>query len=193
MPKRVDAEEVKRAILLAFEECLADKPLPKVTLRDIAAKAGMSHTKLLHYFDSRDAIVHAYCRYTRSYMTDHCIAWFHSHDRKNYDSDLAFLNAFLSYVANASPEETRPTGTVQTYVWARYDPETAALVREEFAAWRDAMEQCLKEVYGERAGKEQAEAMMVLIAGTFLCNYTHALTGQINDHMGSAFVPLLDS
>lgn len=193
MPLVVDPQKIRMEILHAFEACLSDKPLPKITLRDIAEKAGMSHTKLLHYFSTRDDIVHAYCEYTRNYMTDHCIAWFESHNRKDYQSDLDFLNDFLSYVANGKEGEMRPVGTVQTYVFAKYDETTDRLVRQEFANWREAMEKCLKKVYGDRAGAEQAEVMMILIAGTFLCNYNHALTGRVNQNIAGAFLPLLVS
>jgi hypothetical protein len=41
----------------------------------------------------------------------------------------------------------------------------------------------LSEVYGSEAGSEEAEAMMILIAGTFICNYTGALTGDVNDNI----------
>ena len=45
------------------------------------------------------------------------------------------------------------------------------------------MEQCLIAVYGEEAGAKEAEAMMILISGTFICNYNRALTGRINDNI----------
>ena len=45
------------------------------------------------------------------------------------------------------------------------------------------MEKCLIQIYGEEAGKNEAEAMMILISGTFICNYNRALTGNINDNI----------
>ena len=33
------------------------------------------------------------------------------------------------------------------------------------------------------AGAAEAEAMMILIAGTFICNYNKALTGRINGNI----------
>ena len=53
------------------------------------------------------------------------------------------------------------------------------LIRE----WRETMEQCLIAVYGEAVGKQEAEAMMILITGTFLCNYNGVLTGGINHNI----------
>ena len=45
------------------------------------------------------------------------------------------------------------------------------------------MEQCLSGIYGPEAGAAEAEAMMILIAGTFICNYNKALTGRINGNI----------
>lgn len=56
-------------------------------------------------------------------------------------------------------------------------------MREEFAEWRRIMERCLIKIYGEDVGAREAEAMMILIAGTFICNYNGALTGNINNNI----------
>ena len=45
------------------------------------------------------------------------------------------------------------------------------------------MEQCLVAIYGPEVGHREAEAMMILIAGTFICNYNGALTGEISDNI----------
>ena len=57
MPLIVDKEAMRMEILMAFQRCIEKKPLTKVSLRDIAAEAGMSHAKLLNYFESRDDLV----------------------------------------------------------------------------------------------------------------------------------------
>lgn len=74
MPLVVDKEAMRLEILMAFQRCIERKPLTKVSLRDIAAEAGMSHAKLLNYFDSRDALVVSYVRYTKDFMTAKCKA-----------------------------------------------------------------------------------------------------------------------
>ena len=183
MPIIVDREAVRMEILLAFQRCIDVKPLDKISLRDIAAEAGMSHPKLLNYFASRDDIVLSYVRYVKDFMSDRCRAWFAEHRRAQYGSNLDYLNAFMEYVANGKPGETRPNATTQTYVLAHYSPEVAELVKAEFREWRETMEQCLIGIYGAEAGRAQAEAMMILIAGTFICNYNRALTGEINHNI----------
>lgn len=183
MPLMVDKDAMRRDILMAFQRCMEKKPMAKVSLRDIAAEAGMSHAKLLNYFDSRDDLVISYVRYTKDFMTEKCKAWFAEHDRRDYESNLAYMNAFMSYVANGKAGEQRPNATTQTYVLTHYNADIAALVKDEFREWRETMEQCLVAIYGDTVGKQEAEAMMILIAGTFICNYNNALTGGINHNI----------
>ncbi len=57
------------------------------------------------------------------------------------------------------------------------------MVTTEFREWREIMEKCLVAIYGEEVGKKEAEAMMILISGTFICNYNRALTGEINGNI----------
>lgn len=179
----VDKSAVRHNILMAFQRCIEKKPMMNISLRDIAAEAGMSHANLLNYFPSRDALVQSYVRYTKDFMTDKCRQWFAAHDRSDYESNLAYMNAFMAYVADGKVGEERPNATTQTYVLTHYNDEIAALVREEFMEWRSVMEQCLISVYGESVGRQEAEAMMILIAGTFICNYNGVLSGGINHNI----------
>jgi len=183
MPIVVNKDKVRMDILMAFQRCIESKPMTKVTLRDIAAESGMSHAKLLNYFESRDDIVVSYVKYTKDYMTEKCVEWFAGHPREGYDSNLAYMNAFMEYVANGQEGEERPSATTQTYVLTHYNPRIAELVADEFREWRETMEKCLISVYGGEIGRHEAEAMMILISGTFICNYTHALTGEINNNI----------
>lgn len=127
----------------------------------------MSHPKLLNYFDSKDTLILSYVKYTREYMSKHCMEWFRAHSRKDYESNLAYMNAFMKYVADAPEGELRPNATTQTYVLGHYNEEIGQMVSEEFREWREVMEGCLVSIYGEEVGKSEAEAMMILIAGTF--------------------------
>ena len=191
MPLIVDKEAVRMEILMAFQRCIDRKPLTNVSLRDIAAEANMSHAKLLNYFDSKEDLLVSYVRYTRDYMSQKCLAWFNEHDRADYGSNAEYMNAFMSYVARGKTGEQRPNATTQTYVLAHYNERVGELVREEFAEWRRVMELFLKRIYGDEVGAREAEGMMILIAGTFICNYNNALTGDISDNIIGSFKKLL--
>lgn len=193
MPLIVDKQAVRMEILMAFQRCIDRKPLTNVSLRDIAAEAGMSHAKLLNYFENKDELLISYVRYTREFMSEKCVQWFLEHDRADYGSNIEYMNAFMSYVARGKVGEKRPNATTQTYVLAHYNDRVAELIREEFAEWRRVMEMCLKRIYGDEVGAREAEGMMILIAGTFICNYNNALTGNISDHIIGSFDKLLQS
>ena len=193
MPLIVDKEAVRMDILMAFQRCIDRKPLTNVSLRDIAAEANMSHAKLLNYFDSKEELIISYVRYTRDFMSEKCVEWFNTHERADYGSNVDYMNAFMSYVARGKVGERRPNATTQTYVLAHYNERVAELIREEFAEWRRIMELCLKCIYGDEAGAREAEGMMILIAGTFICNYNNALTGDISDDIIGSFDLLLRS
>ncbi len=191
MPLIVDKEAVRMEILMAFQRCIDKKPLTNVSLRDIAAEAGMSHAKLLNYFDSKEELLISYVRYTREFMSQKCIEWFKGHPRADYGSNIEYMNAFMSYVARGKVGEDRPNATTQTYVLAHYNERVAELIKDEFKEWRTVMEACLKEIYGDEVGAREAEGMMILIAGTFICNYNNALTGSISDDIIGSFDKLL--
>lgn len=180
MPLIVDHEAMKHDILMAFQSCIEEKPLTNITLRDIAKKAGMPHSKLMYYFKDKKELILSYVKYTNDFFSTKCVEWFVENPRENFKTSHECMNAFMEYVATGKAGESRPNGTTQTYVLAHYDEEVAKLVQEEFRQWRKTMEACLTIIYGEEAVAKEAEAMMILISGVFICNYNNALTGEIN-------------
>ena len=96
MPLIVDKAAVREEILMAFQRCIDKKPLMNVSLRDIAAEAGMSHPKLLNYFGSKEELILSYVRYTREFMSAEGRQWCAEHGRAGYESNLAYMNAFVS-------------------------------------------------------------------------------------------------
>lgn len=193
MPLVVDKDKVREDILIAFERCMENSPMANVSLRDIAREAGMSHANLLNYFDSKDDLIISYARYIRDYIGDLCREWFATHSRRRYKSNINYINAFMAYLAKGKVNESRRNGTTQTLVMSQYNPEIAAIVQDQFSEWRRIMEECLVGIYGEEVGRAEAEAMVVLVAGVFICNYTHSLTGRANDNMVGLLGNLLDN
>ncbi len=193
MPLIVDKEKVRLNILLAFERCMSDTPMSNVSLRDIAKEAGMSHANLLNYFSSKDDLIVSYARYIKDYIRDLCEEWFNTHSRRRYKSNLNYMNAFMSYLTSGKVNESRRNGTTQTLVLSHYNPEIAELVQEQFREWRLIMQKCLTGIYGDEVGAKEAEVMVALVAGVFLCNYTHVLTGKANDNFIGLFGKLSES
>ena len=76
-------------------------------------------------------------------MTEKCVAWFKGHPRAEYESNLAYMNAFLEYVAAGQAGEVRPNATTQTYVLARYSPEIEALAEKTVRELQPFEEVCI--------------------------------------------------
>ena len=70
MPIIVDRDQIRRDILMAFQRCIERKPMMNVSLRDIAAEAGMSHAKLLNYFESKNDLILAYVRLSLIHISE---------------------------------------------------------------------------------------------------------------------------
>ena len=186
MPLVVNKEEERAKILLAFEQCLTEKPIFSVSLRDIARQAHMTHPKLLNYFQNKDELVLAYCDYIKDFMSEHCRMWFAEHLPKDYPDKQAYMNAFMQYVADGKEGEQRPLATVQTYVLAKYNANVERMVKEEFLSWKALMKECLAGVFGEQATDADSEYMMIYIAGVFVCRYNGVLSGKYNSTLMSA-------
>lgn len=192
MPLIVDKEEVRQNILNAFQECIKEKPIFSISMRDIAKKANMSHPKLLYYFENKEDLLYSYVRYTKDFFSNKCMKWFEENDRKNFNTNKEYLNRFLQYVAEGREDEHRPNATVQMYVLAQYDKKISDIVQDMFFSWKETMKECLTKIYGDEIGEKEAEAMMILISGTFICNYNNALSGSINSEILDCIINLDD-
>lgn len=63
MPKQVDHEERRRHIAEAVLRLAAERELEAVSLRDVAAEAGVSMGMVQHYFTSKDRMLVFACQY----------------------------------------------------------------------------------------------------------------------------------
>src|SRR5690606_1434685 len=62
MPRQVDHEQRRRQIAQAVWAIVATRGLEAVSLRDVAAEAGVSMGMVQHYFRTKDAMLHYACR-----------------------------------------------------------------------------------------------------------------------------------
>jgi len=130
VPKQVDREERRRAIADAIFEVIGTRGLQAVSLRDVAAQAGVSMGSVQHYFASKDEML----RFALGHMRDRV---------------LARLQARLSQLANPSSRElVRAAAEVMLpvdaagrqeaivsaafYSVAAVDPAQAELLREGY-------------------------------------------------------------
>ncbi len=74
MPKQVDADERRRAIAEAVFEVIGARGLDAVSLRDVAAQAGISMGQVQHYFASKGDML----LFALAHMRDRVLARMHA-------------------------------------------------------------------------------------------------------------------
>ncbi len=70
MPKIVDHEQQREKFVRAAMALIARDGLEGVTMRAVAAEAGLSYGSLFHYFESKDDLLMHAVRYTTSLQTE---------------------------------------------------------------------------------------------------------------------------
>lgn len=71
MSRRVRSEERKRQLVVAAEECIAELGLSALTIREIAARAGMSPGSVLYHYPETDDLVYDVHRALVNRYVDH--------------------------------------------------------------------------------------------------------------------------
>lgn len=56
MPLIVDKEKIKMENLDAYNRLSDERPITDISLREISREAGMSHSKVLHYFGDKNSL-----------------------------------------------------------------------------------------------------------------------------------------
>ncbi|MFD3262225.1 TetR/AcrR family transcriptional regulator [Paenibacillus lentus] len=177
MPLVVNKDNMRKEILLAFEQCIKDKPLNKITMRDIAAKANVSHAKVLYYFGSKQKLLLAYIdefteihiQFIQTWLQEHkkecsrlshprsCIGWLFR-DIFSFDQNNNYYNTFI-----------------QIYTMTPYDDKIKSTVRKAYATWKNAIHQFLTELYGKDM-ESTSEALYILIEGILLYSTYYELS-----------------
>lgn len=123
MPKIVDHAQRRREIVTAVWSIVARHGLEGVTLRAVAAEAGISAGRVQHYYATRADLVRDGCRLMVEGAREHFFAQV---------AALPPLEALRTLLHRTVP--TTESWTVGTIVWSAYhaksvdDPEIAALV-----------------------------------------------------------------
>jgi len=183
MPKIVDATEVKNEILLAFQNCAKSKPLAKVTMRDIAQEAGISHPKIMYYFDSKEALIFAYIQYVSDIYSNFFIDWLDGYEKSIDEKENAIetINALLREVV-VFDNQVHSKTFIQIYALAQFDEKISQLIQDVYTSWIAALENILEKLYG----KEKiylAEPLMIVIEGELLYSATNDLRSAANQNI----------
>lgn len=144
-------EDVRRHDLIAATlDCISESGLQGATVRQIAARAGVTPGLIRHYFSSKDQMLQDAYREVMTGMTSAVVA------AADGDQQSARERLHDFIVANLTPPVADGR---RLSLWAafishvRVDPAFAEIHRESYLAFRSALEDLLAEVLAE-AGEE---------------------------------------
>lgn len=184
MPLIVDKEAIKLQILEAFNSLSDDRPLTDISLREIAAEAGMSHTKVLRYFSSKNSLHAASVHWASSFLCAAVDEWFSTHELSGYPSRWEYLDALFSYIAGGTMPGITPRNIVMTCSLGAYSPEIKAAVREEYAKLYQIFAARLTEAFGEELTEEEISAVFLLFNGIYFTGFNEGLFGSVQPAQG---------
>lgn len=173
---RAGEAERRQDLIRATLDCISEKGLEGATVREIAARAGVTGGLIRHYFASKDQMLQAAYRETMASMTTTAISA--AADEGGGDVKSARLRLHDFIIANVSPPVTDPR---TLSLWAgfishiRVDPEFARIHRENYLIFRDALEELISGFLAEcgrtpAAGESRKLAIAIngLIDGLWL-------------------------
>lgn len=175
VPLIVDKENMKREIIQAFQQCMYEKPITKVSMRDIAAKANISHAKILYYFESKQHLLLAYVEYITNIYSNFFQDWFEKkqHEHLQLEQPRDYINLFLKEVADY--DNTKHTRFfVQLYTLSQFDVSVKKSIEATYESWRQAINIMLEQMYG-REMPEATESLLILIEGILLYSFNDSI------------------
>lgn len=162
MPKKVDKDNIKMLILEAFQRCMLMKPLYKVSMRDIAKEAGISHAKIFYYFETKEELVIEYVRYVTSVYADFYTDIF---DKAiNVKGDAEILNNMIHQLYATKDREIYGKIFMQVYAEAAYSHEIYKIVQDTYRSWMENILAGLEKLYGKGQDKS-AKSLFFFLEG----------------------------
>lgn len=174
MPKIVDTDVEKQKIIDAFRQCVLRKPLEKVSVRDIAKEAGISHTKIFIYFKNKDEIIMTYAKqiarlYSRTFQN---IVRSISRKQRHKKEVLQHL---ISELYRVDPDNTVEKLYAQIYILGQYNEEMRNVVLEAYSDWRKSL-QGMMQVSGTVDTESEMRSLLVLVEGILIYRMNDALS-----------------
>ena len=172
MPLIVNKEQVRLEILHALQQCLEEKPLMKVSMRDIASKAKIAHSKINYYFDSKEQLLLAYIHFfANSYKTE-ISQWYTKYKQNSSvitESPEKVVKSFIKDMVLIN-HKNQSWAFTQISTTAQYDIEIKNAIQNAYDTWRNSIKYILKEIYCDNAEivAYKAEAILIIADGMII-------------------------
>lgn len=162
MPLVVNKESIRQEILLAFQQCTQHKPLTKVNMREIAAQAGISHAKILCYFETKQQLILSYV----DYVTDLYGTLFTGQAQKARQAEKRTTEQIHQFLADLVKQTIALDDGryAQISALGKFDEAIHAKLQRLNKTWQTGMNDLLAVLYGQPM-RGFAEVLLFLMDG----------------------------
>lgn len=164
MPIIVNVEETKRKILEEFHRCCQEEPLNAVSMRKIAKNLGMSHAKILYYFESKDALV---IEYILQYANQFIIEEYMNDLEKKPQTIKDFLKVIIQGYYTSKDLDSYNQTYLQIYTLSIYDYRISDIIQKAKIKWENSITEYLKQ-WNIHCSDQQCKAIMVFLDGILI-------------------------
>lgn len=180
MPQIVNKDEIRLNIMDAFMRLSAERPLTAISLRDIALEAGMSHSKILRYFESKNALLVSCINWVSRMIIDDVAHWFETHRLKDYSCGQEYLDSFFEHFQAEDKTDLKPRDVVMSCALGAYSPEIKAAVKDAFSNLDELLNEKLSAEFGTAVSQEEITAVSVLFSGIYFAKFNESIpSGRI--------------
>jgi len=172
MPKIVDREKMQNKIFSAFQECVNEKPLFNVSIRDVEKKAGISHQEILYFFNTKQNLIICYVKHISKLYSEYYDSWQEFSVEKDGDF-LKYIERKLYELLNGDSKIHSRTFS-QICVMAFYDDEIKEIIVEAYDSWRNTLKNLLRDVYGFD-DSSAADALLSFVEGLQFYDMNHSI------------------
>lgn len=167
MPLVVNKDEIKLQILKAYERLSRQKPLTEISLRDIAAEAGMSHTKVLRYFNNKNTLYVEGARWATDMMVNDVQQWFDTHSFRDYADERQYIDSLFDDVRCAGSGSISPRSIVMTCALAAYSEELKEVIQEAYSRLQSVFQSSLEAAFKRPLTQQEVYSVSIIFSGVF--------------------------
>ncbi|MGN5883923.1 MULTISPECIES: TetR/AcrR family transcriptional regulator [Staphylococcus] len=174
MPKIVDKELQKKEILQSLQLCLEEKNLSKVTMRDIALKANMPHSKIHYYFKNKQQM---YLSYIEMYTDNYKVSienWYQDFIKKHKNmrySQESLIKFFIKDIV-INNQKNKNWIFAKISILESENLEIENKIKESYKIWHNSVRKVLGEIFDKHPSKTVAESEVILTLVEGLLTYS---------------------
>ena len=137
MGRKPVRDERRKQILDAVHQCLLEKPFHKTSIKDISRKAGLNHSALHYYFDSKEHILLEYIDHTQKHF-EKVYNDFLKNKYVNPTSDFDSINKKCHWALDELAFH-KEYARIYIEIWAHalYNPNVMKKIKNMYRDWRD--------------------------------------------------------